>query len=100
MSWKYLQIDIYHRAQNYLYLKKYKSRFPMYLIISSENYQNLYVYSYVKVLSEIAMPQSKTINNNWKYLQSKFKSHTAIAKWLILKEETLNNDIYYTFSTD
>lgn len=39
------------------------------------------------------MPQNTTMTTIKKYLQCKLESQTTIAKWLVFKGETLNNDI-------
>ena len=43
ISWKYLHDDIYHRAHDYVYLKKFKFQSSIYLTIYSDNYQDIYV---------------------------------------------------------
>ena len=52
---------IYHRAHDYPY--SYKSRFSIYLIIYSDNYQNISAYIYAKTLGGIKVPQNTTIDN-------------------------------------
>ena len=57
----------------------------------SDNFQNMYVYSCIKILRGITTPMSTTVDNNRKHLQCKF-SQTKMAKYLVSKEEILNND--------
>ena len=72
-SWKYLHDNIYHRAHDSVYLKKSKFKSSICLTIYSDNYQNIYVYSCIKILSGIKTSMNITIDNNWKHLQCKFK---------------------------
>ena len=92
-SWKYLHDDIYHRAHNYVYLQKFKFWFLIYLTIYDDDYQIMYVYNCIKIVSGIMTPINTTVDNNWKHLLCEFQLQTKVAKWLVLKKETMNNDI-------
>ena len=79
-SWKYLHDNIYYRAHDSVYLKKYKFQSSIYLNIYGDNYQYIYVYSCVKILIGIKTPMNTTIDNNWKHLLCESRSQTKITR--------------------
>ena len=90
-NWKYLSDDTYPRAHNSIYSKKYKIRSSIYLTVYSDNYQNISVYSCIKILSGIRTPMDTTLDTNWRQLQCKFKSQTKNVKVVKVKGTNIEN---------